>query len=98
MTEESQHYQTPQDAPPHEVHIPLPQCVQVPLPQFVREVSREAAWTVIKEHVAACPISRLVDRVNVLESRFYILIGAVIGSGALGGVTAGIVLKFFGVE
>jgi len=72
--------------------------VQVPLPQFVRDISREAALTVIKEHVATCSVSELTKRVDILEARFYVLIGAVIGSGALGGVTAGIVLKFFGVE
>lgn len=71
--------------------------VHVPLPEYVKEAAREAAWTVIREHVASCPITKLETRVETLEARFYILIGAVIGSGALGGFVGAGVLRMFGV-
>jgi len=70
--------------------------VKVPLPQFVQEVAREAAWTVIKEHVANCPIRAIENRVRVLETRFSILLGAIVGSGALGGAIGAGVLKLLG--
>lgn len=70
--------------------------VQVPLPDYVREAAREAAWTVIKEHVAACPIKAIEGRVQVLEMRFNILLGAIVGSGALGGAIGAGVLKLLG--
>jgi hypothetical protein len=70
--------------------------VAVPLPDYVREAAREAAWTVIREHVAACPIARLENRVRVLEGRFNLLLGAILGSGALGGATGAAILKIFG--
>ena len=70
--------------------------VKIPLPQFVREVAREAAWTVIKEHVASCPIQAIENRVRVMENRFSILLGAIVGSGALGGAIGAGVLKLLG--
>ena len=70
--------------------------VEVPLPQYVAEAAREAAWTVIKEHVRTCSVVKLDERVTVLEGRFNVLIGAVIGSGALGGTVGALILKAFG--
>lgn len=70
--------------------------VQVPLPEYVVQAAREAAWTVIKEHVAACPIKAIESRVQVLEARFNILVGAIIGSGALGGAVGAGLLKLLG--
>ena len=70
--------------------------IQVPLPEYIREAARESAWTVIKEHVTTCPIDRLETRIQVLESRFYILVGAVLGSGVLGGAVGAAVLRAFG--
>ncbi len=70
--------------------------VHVPLPEYVREAAREAAWTVIKEHVTQCPIAGLEKRVTTLEKRFYLVVGAIIGSGALGGATAAGIIQMFG--
>ncbi len=69
--------------------------VHVPLPQYVREAAQESARTVIKEHVQTCPISKLESRVKVLETRFYLLVGAILGSGVLGGATTAAILKAF---
>ena len=70
--------------------------VQVPLPIYVREAAEAAAWTVIKEHVEACPIKEIEGRVHVLEARFNILLGAIVGSGALGGAIGAGVFKLLG--
>ncbi len=70
--------------------------VQVPLPEYIREAAREAARTVIREHVKTCPIASLEKRVGVLEPRFYILVGAILGSGVLGGAAGAAILKAFG--
>jgi hypothetical protein len=70
--------------------------VHVPLPDYVREVAEVAARTVIREHVEACPIRKIEERVAVLEKRFAVLIGAIIGSGAFGGAVGGVIMKLFG--
>ena len=74
----------------------MPPNVQVPLPEYVKEAAREAAWVVIREHVAICPIAKLERRIEVLEARFYILIGTIIGSGVLGGAAGAGILRLFG--
>ena len=70
--------------------------VPVPLPDYIREAAREAARTVIAEHVEQCPVKNLQERMHVLEGRFNYLLGAIVGSGALGGATGAILLKVFG--
>lgn len=71
--------------------------VTVPLPDYVRDAAREAAWTVIKEHVGSCPIAKIEIRMTDLEKRFNILLGAIIGSGVLGGAAGAIVQRMIGV-
>lgn len=70
--------------------------VRIPLPEYVQEAARESARTVIEEHVATCPIGKLETRVKVLEARFYLLVGAILGSGILGGATTATMLRAFG--
>ncbi len=74
--------------------------VEVPLPNYIKAIACEAARTVIAEHVESCDakedIKALNRRVVVLEKRFNILIGAVIGSGALGGSVAAGIMKAWG--
>ncbi len=70
--------------------------ISIPLDAFVEQVAIKAAWTVIKEHTGTCPISRMEDRVRILETRFNILLGAIVGSGALGGAVGAGVLKLLG--
>lgn len=70
--------------------------VAVPLPKFIQEAARESARTVIKEHTASCPIAGLSDRVSLLERRFYILVGAILGSGVLSGTVAAVILRTVG--
>ncbi len=70
--------------------------VKVPFPDYIRDAAREAAWTVIREHVDACPIKKVEERVRVLEARFNLLLGAVIASGVLGGSIGAGILRLFG--
>ena len=74
--------------------------VLVPLPDYIRETAEvagdAAARRVIREHVKTCPIGKIEDRVRVLEGRFAVLVGAIIGSGALGGTVGAIIIKMFG--
>ena len=82
--------------------------IEVPIGTFVHDVAVDAARTVIAEHVQTCnayslaekinvqvahKIEKIDNRISVLERRFNILIGAVIGSGALGGTVAGVITK-----
>jgi len=69
--------------------------VEVPLPDYILQAAREAARTVIAEHVKTCTakqdIKALGEKVTTLRVRFAGLIGLMIGSGAIGGgVVAGI--------
>ena len=74
--------------------------VHVPLPDYIREMAEvageAAARRVIREHVKACPIATVEARVRVLEGRFALLLGAIIGSGALGGSIGAVIIKIFG--
>jgi len=70
--------------------------VQVPLNNFVREIATQAAWTVIEKHVLTCPIAKVEERVRLLEARFNLVLGAIVGSGALGGTVGALILKVFG--
>ena len=77
--------------------------VNVPLTDYTRQVAQEAARTVYKEMQAACPIWKVVDklekideRVDRLENRFAYVVGAIVGSGALGGAVGASILKVFG--
>ena len=71
--------------------------IEVPIGAFVHDIAREAALTVIDSHVQTCIMRERVrqneERICVLEKRFNILIGAVIGSDALGGTVAGVIAK-----
>lgn len=60
--------------------------VQVPLDQFVRAIAREAASTVIENHVKACNVDKIEVRVDKLERRWLALGAFMIGSGLFGGV------------
>ena len=83
-------------SPPGKIPERLMSQIEVPLLDHIREAAREAARTVIEEHVKSCPIVRIEQRVQVLESRFSLLLGAIIGSGALGGATAAGLMKLLG--
>jgi len=67
--------------------------IKVPLNEFVMEIATKAAWVVIDKHTSRCPIQTMDSRIRVLENRFNILIGAIIGSGVLGGVAGAVVQK-----
>ena len=65
--------------------------IQVPITDFVREVAREAAHAVITEHLATCPIVKTVERVQKLEVRVGTMIGFMVGSGLLGGISGSVI-------
>lgn len=68
------------------------QNIHVPLPEYIEEAARVAAWTVIREHTTTAHVP-LETRVQVLETRFNILLGAIFGSGILGGAAGAGVWK-----
>ena len=70
--------------------------IDVPLPEYIREAAREAARTVIREHVTTCQVGKLVERVDKLENRFYLVIGAILGSGVLGGSVGAVIMNVLG--
>lgn len=70
--------------------------IEVPMPNYIRDVAREAARTVIAEHVKTCGVEKLDTRITVLEKRFNILLGAIVGSGALGGSVSAVIMKVWG--
>lgn len=81
--------------------------VEVPLPEYIREAAREAARTVIDEHVKSCAIAReihdlkinhrqIVVEVDKLKLKFATLIGLMAGAGAAGGGVGGLVVSLLG--
>jgi len=70
--------------------------IHVPLNAFVRQIADQAAWTVIDAHLKNCPIKAVEERVRLLEGRFNLVLGAIVGSGALGGAVGAAILKAFG--
>lgn len=74
--------------------------IQVPLTDFVKQIAREAAQEVIKEHVATCQTAiafpASVERLRKLEIKTSTLIGFMAGSGALGGGIGAIAAKLMG--
>ena len=72
--------------------------VSVPLPEYIRDAAREAARTVISELVLNKdgPVEKLDGRLTVLETKFNYLLGAIVGSGALGGGVGALILKLLG--
>lgn len=73
--------------------------VEVPLPNYIRDAAREAARTVISEHFKTCGVKDVIEKIDkrvvVLERRFNILIGAILGSGVLGGSASAVIMKLF---
>ena len=70
--------------------------IKVPLENWVREIAREAAWTVIKEHRQECHIEQVEKRVGQLEVRVSTLIGFMAGSGLLGGLAGALLSRAVG--
>jgi hypothetical protein len=79
-----------------ETNIPHIQEIKVPLNDFVLEIATRTAWTVIEKHVETCPIRAVEERMRVLEARFNLLLGAIVGSGVLGGAVGAAILKALG--
>jgi len=73
--------------------MPPRETVELPLDEFVKQIAREAARTVIQEHIESCPARRVRARVRRLEIRVALLLGLMVGSGVTG---AGII-KLLGV-
>ena len=81
--------------------------IKVPITEFVKSVAHEAAQHVIDEHVLNCGVVKVVNkldtRIGTLEEkfdlfdrRFHLIIGAIVGSGALGGSVVALIMQMFG--
>ena len=62
---------------------------QVPLERWVEEIVKRT----VAEHVASCPMSPRVQR---LEVRLSSLMAFMVGSGGLGGAAGGVIVKLLG--
>jgi hypothetical protein len=67
--------------------------ISLPLAPWVHEIVESTAKRVIAEHVATCP---LASRMTQLEVKFSALVGFMVGSGILGGVGGGLLVKAMG--
>ena len=67
--------------------------INVPIDIFVDTIATKAALLVIEKHIGTCPLRDLASRLEKLEARFNILLGAILGSGVLGGVAGALIGK-----
>jgi len=70
--------------------------IRLPLDDFVRGVAREAARTVIEDHAKACVVWEVQRKVDAVQLRVATLIGAIAGSGVLGGGVGALLSKLIG--
>jgi hypothetical protein len=81
--------------------------VPIPLTDFVKGIAREAALTVIKEHIESCPVAKdVIDlksdqkettkEVGKLKVKFATLLGLMAGAGATGGLAGGGLVSLLG--
>lgn len=81
--------------------------VPIPLTEFVMGIAREAARTVIKEHIESCPVAKDVidlksdqketdEEVGKLKIKFAALLGLMSGAGTAGGLAGGGLVSLLG--
>jgi hypothetical protein len=81
--------------------------VPIPLTEFVMGIAREAARTVIKEHIESCPVAKdVIDlesdqkettkEVGKLKVKFATLLGLMCGAGTAGGLAGGGLVSLLG--
>lgn len=81
--------------------------VPMPLTDFVKAIAREAALTVIKEHIESCPVAKEVvgiksdqketdERLGKLELKTATMIGIIAGAGGIGGLAGGGLVSLLG--
>lgn len=81
--------------------------IPMPLTDFVKGIAREAALTVIKEHIESCPVAKdVIDlksdqkettkEVGKLKVKFATLLGLMAGAGATGGLAGGGLVSLLG--
>jgi len=77
--------------------------VKVPLDEFIREMARECTRVFIEEHIKTCvvhevkqDVERNKDEISNIKLRFAWLVGAMIGSGLLGGGVASALASILG--
>jgi hypothetical protein len=81
--------------------------VKVPLPDYIREAAREAARTVIREHLDSCSMKRDVVRIECeqkeikveldkLRWKFAVMLGLMAGAGGVGGMAGGSLVSLLG--
>jgi hypothetical protein len=62
--------------------------VEIPLDEYVTEIIHETVRQFFERHVATCEIGALSKRVGRLEIRLVALVCLMLGSGAMGGLSA----------
>jgi len=81
--------------------------VKLPLTEFVKNVAREAALTVIKEHIESCPVAKevvdlksnqkeTIKDVNKLKIKTATMLGIIVGAGGVGGLAGGGLVSLLG--
>jgi hypothetical protein len=81
--------------------------ISMPLTDFVKGIAREAALTVIKEHIESCPVAKdIIDlksdqketnrEVGKLKIRVATIVGLIFGSAGIGGVSGAGMAKLLG--
>jgi hypothetical protein len=64
----------------------------------IKTMAREEARAVLLDHLKLCPfaVTNVEPRLRTLENRFSLLVGTMIGSGLLGGVSGALLSKLLG--
>lgn len=64
----------------------------------VELIARKTAEHALREHLTLCPFASLAieQRLRAVETRFAALLGAVVGSGVLGGSVGALLSALFG--
>jgi hypothetical protein len=72
-----------------------PEGIELSPVNTTRLIAEAAARRVVIEHIGLCPFAgaQVESRLRNLESRFSLIIGLMLGSGMLGGVSGAIISK-----
>ena len=71
--------------------------ITLPPANLNRMIARDEANHAIIQHISLCPLNseHIAERLRLLENRFSLLIGLMVGSGLLGGLAGGALIKLF---
>lgn len=71
---------------------------QLPDRDYTRLIAADEANRQILKHLALCPLAteQIGQRLRTLECRYFLLIGLMLGSGTIGGITGATVARIWG--